>query len=504
MNASKIKKPRKTRKQRGVALLIVIFALLLVSGIAIAMLGNSDTETGINQNYRETQQAYFAAQGGIAEGIAKIKAGTAVPTVMPSSSSTAGVVYIINKKSSTEGVTPWTADSTYADTEFCKENFGLSGVTNNGTGAPCTTLPSGSNWYTSVNSTSPYTSTSGALEYKWTRITLKSNSSSYPYFTNTSNASGTLATQVCGDGQGNEVMLPTSYTSCTAASYFPVYVLTSLAVTTRGTRRMVQREITKIKIPPLPGALTFDGPGNSFTPPYSAPNSNNFFVNGNDRTTTASGGCGGQNRPAIAVIDTPTDNLVANAIPSNRTSHYTGSGGTTPDVEVVSSTALAGWSTPAGAEAIAAQLKAAASPSNVYSTNTGNSYPNFNGLGTSTSPQITYVDGNLTMSGATYGSGILIVTGTLTMSGNSSFDGIILVIGQGTFVADGGGNGQYNGAMLVARTRDTSGHVLSTLGEPIVDWSGGGGNGIQYDSCMINNVQNGLGFRTQMTRELLY
>jgi hypothetical protein len=108
------------------------------------------------------------------------------------------------------------------------------------------------------------------------------------------------------------------------------------------------------------------------------------------------------------------------------------------------------------------------------------------------------------MTGNPSGGGILVVTGTLNMSGNTSFDGIILVIGKGSFVANGGGNGQYTGAMLIAKTRDSSGNLLSTLGEPVVDWSGGGGNGIVYSSCKINNVQNSIGFRTQATRELLY
>src|SRR4051812_11236773 len=110
MRTIEIVKKKSSRKQRGVALLIVIFALLLVSGIAIAMLGNADTETGINQNYRETQQAYFAAQGGIAEAIDRIKLGAAsqtngitLPTGMPGSSAGA-VIYLVNKKSSSETV----------------------------------------------------------------------------------------------------------------------------------------------------------------------------------------------------------------------------------------------------------------------------------------------------------------------------------------------------------------------------------------------------------------
>src|SRR5512141_3165129 len=109
--STKVSGPK--RKQRGIALLICIFALLLVTGIALAMLNSSDTETVVNQNYRESQQAYFGAQAGINEAIDRIELGLAgaangiaAPAVMPSA--TGGVTYIINKKSAAEAVTPWT------------------------------------------------------------------------------------------------------------------------------------------------------------------------------------------------------------------------------------------------------------------------------------------------------------------------------------------------------------------------------------------------------------
>jgi Tfp pilus assembly protein PilX len=488
------------RKQRGVALLIVIFALLLVSGIAIAMLGNANTETAINQNYRETQQAYFAAQGGISEAIDRLKIGAGTngitgPTALPVSAS-ANVIYIINKKSATETVTPWDMTSNYADTEFCKENFGISGVTNNGTGAPCTTAPSGSSWYTTYNSISPFTGTSAALDYKWVRITLKSNSTNYPYYTNNSNASATLSSQVCGDGNGGEVVISSG--TCSSAGYYPVYVLTSLAVTARGTRRMTQREITNIRLPPFPGALTLDGPapasgGVGFIPPFDAPNSNVFHVNGNNAS-----GCPGAGKPAIAVPDVVTQTDVTTQIPTNRYGNYTGSGSTTPDVETVSSSTLGNWSTVSGVQAVSSMLATAAG-SNYY---TG-PQTDIN-IGTTSNPQVTYVNGDLTLTGNTTGAGILVVTGTLTISGTGGFQGIILVIGKGNFVYKGGGSAEFDGAVLVAQTLDSAGHTLSTLGEPVVDWSGGGGNGIFYNTCQINNVQNGIGFQTQSTRELGY
>ena len=280
----------------------------------------------------------------------------------------------------------------------------------------------------------------------------------------------------------------------------PVYVVTALAVTPRGTRRMTQMEISKVKMPPLPSALTFDGTNSTLTPPYDAPNSNPFHVDGNDH-----GGCGGANHPAIGSTDDPTNLQIINGIPSNRRDHYTGGDGTVPGVRVLSNTELGAWDTPAEVEAIAAQFRAAANPVNVYPnpTNPTGAQTDIN-IGSQTSPQITYVDGDLTMTGTTRGGGILIVTGTLTLSGNSGFYGIILAIGKGIIQGNGGGNGQFDGAMLVAHTRDNNGNVLSTLGNPIVDWGGGGGNGIYYNTCAINSAQGSLGFKTVGVRELMY
>ena len=273
------------RGERGVALLVCMFALLLVTAVVLTMLASADTETGINQNYRETQVAYFAAKAGIGEAIARLKDGATNPitrpTVMPSTTSAAGVIYIINKKSTSEVVEPWTAGSTWADTELCKENF-FGSAHNNGTGVQCTDLPSGT-WYTSTASVSPFTTTSGALDYKWVRITLKGNSSTFPYYTNNSGGTTTEAKQVCDTGSG-QILLPSTYATCELVppGDQPVWVVTSLAVTPRGTRRMTQTELTKVTMPGLPSALTFDGTNSTLTPPYDAPNSNPFHVNGND------------------------------------------------------------------------------------------------------------------------------------------------------------------------------------------------------------------------------
>ncbi len=93
--------------------------------------------------------------------------------------------------------------------------------------------------------------------------------------------------------------------------------------------------------------------------------------------------------------------------------------------------------------------------------------------------------------GPNTGCGLIVVTGNFLYHGNSGWNGIILVIGSGTttFQGNGGGSGQFDGAIFVATTKDAAGNLLPTLGTVNFDISGGGGNGIYYNSCWVNKVQ---------------
>ena len=58
---------RSKRKETGVALLISIFILLLISVVAIALIVSSGTETSLAGNYRSSTGVYYAALSGIEE-----------------------------------------------------------------------------------------------------------------------------------------------------------------------------------------------------------------------------------------------------------------------------------------------------------------------------------------------------------------------------------------------------------------------------------------------------
>src|SRR2546427_10439988 len=47
---------------------------------------------------------------------------------------------------------------------------------------------------------------------------------------------------------------------------------------------------------------------------------------------------------------------------------------------------------------------------------------------------------------------------------------------------------QYTGAVLIARTRDTNGKLLPSLGGTNLNWSASGGNGVYYSSGCIGSA----------------
>jgi exopolysaccharide biosynthesis protein len=66
----------------------------------------------------------------------------------------------------------------------------------------------------------------------------------------------------------------------------------------------------------------------------------------------------------------------------------------------------------------------------------------------------------------------------------------------------GGGNQEFDGAIFVATIKDTNGNLLSQLGTVNFNISGGGGNGVYYNSCWINNAQRPLTYKVLSFREL--
>src|SRR5258705_12670208 len=94
------------RGQRGIAFLVAMFALLLLSVIGMGMMYSTNMETAINSNYRDKQAAFYAALAGLQEARDRIQPAThniVAPTALPSTA-VANIIYVVSNAST---VKPW-------------------------------------------------------------------------------------------------------------------------------------------------------------------------------------------------------------------------------------------------------------------------------------------------------------------------------------------------------------------------------------------------------------
>src|SRR5580704_1810970 len=122
-----MKRDRKTRRrsQDGIALLIAIFVLLLISVVAIALLVSSGTETALGANYRTSSTVYYAAIAGLEEARGRLLPknpsyfGAAnIPAPFPIGQT----VYVLNRLSG-ENIVPWDPSNPYYDNEYGTEAY---------------------------------------------------------------------------------------------------------------------------------------------------------------------------------------------------------------------------------------------------------------------------------------------------------------------------------------------------------------------------------------------
>jgi len=496
----RIQNNSRRHSERGIALFIAIFTLLLITGIAAGMIMLTNTDTNISSNFRDEQTAFFGAKAGFEEVRDRLRpsATNSLSTVLPGASApnsppplpgaAGGILYVTNPLNS-ETDTPWNyTGSAYPDDEICTEIVNL--------GTSCPASPLSSSLYATATASATYAA-SPVLSWKWTRVTVKTNLSSSGA-SSLSSVNGTTGTTnrnylVCWNG-ANEVAIANT-TTCAAATpagsqtYTQVYMLTSLAVTTSGSRRMVQADSVSTVLPNIPGAMVFDGA----TPTYNDPHSAAFGVSGTDQNKGLNNGVGcsatATNQPAIGTFDSASASSLATGV--NRPGSYTSGSTATPAISNVNS-AMGSLTTVNGLNSLVAMVTAAAAPGNINPTTVN--------LGTDAAPVVNVFTGNASV-GPGSGAGILLVEGNLTMSGNFNYDGLILVIGTGSITKNGGGGGTFNGAILAANTVNATGQ---TPGSPYIDWNGGGNASINYDSCMVNSLSQSLPYRIVGVREMMY
>src|SRR6266853_1292473 len=481
---------KRSNSQNGVALLVAMISLLLISGIAVAMIVASGAESSINGNYRSSSSAYYAALAGLEEGRGRLLPGSANTIVGAYGIPPFGtnmlvnqVTYILNPNAAA-GETPGTIFNTYPDTQYDAE-FGPGKL------VAATVGPNAPSRASTNASGIP-----GPM-YKWVRINPVTE---FSLMIDVDNIGWLDPNNVLYYETANT---PPSLTQVPSPTAFQVLEVTAFAVLPNGTQKLMQYLVTpQVFGMQFPSALTLAGTVGT----YVGASSNPYKMNGTDGSGNppAVPGCTNNAAPVDAIgVSAASDAAVVTAgIPGNRTNNYTGAGGGTPNVSAVSLTSV--FSSPAALDQLVNNVRQNANvvipnPPNPQNYNNSATTYNFGQSGpgytwpanmSASNPQTVYVDGSFDL-GPNTGYGLLVVTGNFQYHGNSGWKGIILVVGDGTttFLGNGGGNGEFDGAIFAATTRDANGNQLPNFGSVNFDITGGGGNGIYYNSCWINRVQ---------------
>jgi hypothetical protein len=483
---------RQRSKEAGVALLISLFALLLICVVGMALIMASGTESALTGNYRSATSVYYAALAGLEEARGRMMVNSptylppllgfakgSVPTVGPGG--TAQVWYITNPLPSEPAGIGILA--LYPDNEYAQE-------------FPDIATPVIS-WTPSVSSQAQWNGAPIYTNYKWVRINAITITSSENSGVNVDHS------------QGSEFSALTYVNnSLTVDQPGPAALeITALAVMPNGSQRMLQYVVgpTALSLT-FPAALTLDGNGVSYTGPTAAQyaaNGNRFGMDGND--LNVGGGCVPVAFPftGVGITNLADQSNVANNITTEGvTNVYQGAGGA-PSVNQVA--LPQNWQTPSGLTNIVQTIAANADANITPPGNSAATPADFPASMSATNPVTIVVNGNLTVQNwNNTGYGLLVVTGDLIFGPNDSWKGIVLVIGQGNLTAAQGGTGEFDGAVLVARTVDNNGNLLPDaggLGPAMVSLTGGS-NGVKYSSCWISAAQGAFKYKTLSFREI--
>jgi hypothetical protein len=453
--------------ESGVALLISLFALLLICVVGVALLMASGTDTALTGNYHSATSVYYAALAGLEEGRGRLLPKSPNYLTPAFVAPVGGILapgevrYILNPMPG-ETVAPWDVGTptTFPDTEYNLE-FGT-----NPPGGPPT-----------VPSVSSSSGIQGPM-YKWVRINAVTKLSATNAGVNIDNNTGALDAPIYFNTNTLTVSPPGAQ----------ALEITSLASMGNGSQRMLQYVVAPITynlIPPaaltlLGSAAMFTGPGASLT------------EDGTD--TIAAPGCapGGASVAGIGVAGGAdlTNIIGQNVTPVPIPSTPSGASLVTVQPSLQSVGAL---------EKLAQTVENNSDNPFVPGTQTQAVFPAWM---SATAPATVAVNGDLDLSTWTgTGYGVLLVTGTLTYNPSSTWNGLVLVIGKGSVISTGSGGGGFFGAVVVAQTRNPDGTTRSTtLGA--ASWTASGGTTIKYSSCWVNLVQPPITYKILSFREI--
>jgi hypothetical protein len=507
-----MKKERKTdrRSEDGIALLIAIFVLLLISVVAIALLVSSGTETALGANYRTSSTVYYAAMAGLEEARGRLlpkNPNYFLPANIPTPFPLGQTLYVINRLPG-ETIVPWDSSNAYYDYEYQTE-FGAAASS-----ASFQSVPSV--WDNNIQGIP------GPI-FKWVRINAATEQSLFLQVNDSGSYDNSTAIYYDPfhlNSSGNPWPSLVVGSTSTAVQALEVTALASLP---NGSKKMLQYLVAPVTTSlTFPAALTLDG----YSDAFSSPNHSTFQIRGdNDGGDTACSPSGplAYPVPAIGVPDqNPDVNYVKNGNPGpgstgiptspDETGNFTGVGpnpsvaqvALPTNLQTVQSLNQVAQTIIQNADSVIWDPAGLANSSNPALAAMSNLNPMTIAVqGDPTQPH----QGDFTLNPGFTGYGLLLVTGNLTYATDSNWNGIVLVIGQGTVNAsESGPAGTFNGAMLVAQTRDLSGNLLAGPNPGPATFTDTAfpnvGRGIRYNCGWIQLAQTPLTYKVLSFHEI--
>jgi hypothetical protein len=495
-----MKKKRNTRRpsEDGIALLIAIFVLLLISVVAIGLLVSSGTETALGANYRTSSTVYYAAIAGLEEARGRLLpknpqyfTAAYVPTSFPLGQT----LYVINRLTG-ETIFPWDTSNRYYDNEYGAEAYPLSAAS--------------ASWG-SINSVwdSNIQGIPGPI-FKWVRINAATEQSLFLRVSGSGSYDNTIPIYYDPahvDTHGNP--WPSLIVNATPPSTaVQALEITALAQLPNGSKKILQYLVAPISVNlTFPAALTLDGYSDAFNSPDHSAWVAQGSSDGGDNGCVPPYGTGPIPYPvyAVGVPDNTDVTNVRNGIP------------TTPSNETVNFTGI-GASPSVGQVTLAANLQTVQGLNQIAQTIIQNADAVITGPATETNlpsamsitnPMTVAVQGDFSLgTGIPAGYGLLLVTGNFTYASGSSWNGIVLVIGKGTMTTiENGAGGTFNGATLIARTLDALGNPLPGTSPPGPatfndTLAGSVGRGFIYNCGWIQRAQAPMTYKVLSFHEI--
>jgi hypothetical protein len=476
-------------REEGLATLIALIALAIFSLLSFYMAFGAKTELRISDNYESEVQATFAARAGLTHAREVIRGLQYNDLLLgPDGTYTNTTAYLNAARTfAFRNPVPW---ATARSLNILSPASSLTGIADDG-----------------LVNTGKYNSTNGTPLVPLIGI---AETAPNPYGTGTITTARYFAKVTDNNGEATELAADAANNPFVDGDNIIIVRSMGIAQTLRQTvAGTVRRNSVAVCETRFRMLTTFDLDAPFVVEgPDVAPSAPNLF-NGVPFDIR-----GGAANPGIAVIDTNTSdttsavNTFKGALSKNQQKSITGNT-PSPSIEDITS------SIPDGSDA--AMLKdpayllnfvnniVPAFADNVYQGDQHWSATNHPDLGTfdyskpandpSQNPRVTWVNGDLDVSGNLSGGGLLVVTGKFSGNGRFAFNGLILVIGKGD-VDLGGVNLGLHGGIFVANVSAASG--TPTFGVPKVTIGGNSdiiidSNGIDMGVRQVAPIQ--LGYR---------